>query len=85
MAIGAASAVAADGPAGLALADHAPAAPAAHAAMIAALGPVVEIATTADPAEGPAPADNVAQAARRIAIEIASSVLRRNPSAKSCE
>lgn len=88
MAIGAASAAVAGGPAGLVLADNAlvvPAALAAHAAMIADLGPVVETATAAAPEEGPAPADNVAQAARKIAIGIASSVLRRNPSGRSCE
>ena len=87
MAIGAVSAVAADGPAGLVLADNAPvvqAAPAAHAAMIADPGQVVEIATTADQAEGQAPADNDVPAAPRIGIGIASSVLRRNPSGRSC-
>lgn len=85
MAIGAASAVAADGPAGLAPADNAQVAQAAHGAMIAALGPVVEIATTAVRAEDPAPVDSVVPADRRIAIGIASNVLRRSQSAKSCE
>lgn len=87
MAIGAALAEVVDDPAGLARADNAPvvqAAPAAHAAMIADPGQVVEIATTAVPAEGPAPADSAVQPDHRIAIGIASSVLRRNPSGRSC-
>ena len=87
MAIGAALAEVVDDPAGLARADNAPvvqAAPAAHDAMTADLGPVVEIATVAARVEGPAPADSAVRADHRIAIGIASSVLRRSPSGRWC-
>ncbi len=87
VAIGGALAVVVDVRAGLVPAGNAPVAqvaPAAHAAMIADLGPVVEIATTADRAEDPAPADSAVREDHRSATVIANSVLRKSPSGRWC-